>query len=365
MESSNGRAEAKQNLDMARRLLAQRDLAGCKAFAEKAIDSDPLADPAADHILAIAGVLLAASSRRVNNHVDWYAVLDLPARSSSAEVRRSYRRLSLLLRQDPSTSSFSDIATDALRLVADAWGALSDPYKKSLFDSEILASASYHQEQPAETFWTACPSCCHIHQYDRAYIGLNLRCPSCQKAFEASELPSPPPVVPGTDMYYCSWGFFPLGFSGQPQDGWKPFYPVAPQVSSDIEGFMRAQAEEAKRDGFMRAQEEEAKRDGFLRAQEEEAKRDGSTHAPPKNGKHFKKVVAKRKAGEVLEGTPTRPVNIDINEDEFEEEGSQAKPVCLDINEKVQEDDVDDPNFNLDLDVTEELFGNLESFNVF
>ncbi|KAM0945821.1 putative DnaJ domain, Chaperone J-domain superfamily [Dioscorea sansibarensis] len=339
MEPSNGRAEAKQNLDMARRLLAQRDLAGCKAFAEKAIDSDPLADSAADHILAIAGVLLAASSRRVNNHVDWYAVLDLPPRSSPADVRRSYRRLSLLLRQDPSSSSFSDIVSDAFRLVSDAWDTLSDPYKKSLFDSEILVSASYHQEQPAEAFWTACPSCCHIHQYDRAYIGLNLRCPSCQKAFQASELPSPPPVVPGTDMYYCSWGFFPLGFSGQPQDGWKPFYPVAPQVSSDIDGFMPAQAEEAKRDG--------------------------APPALPKNGKHFKKVVAKRKAGEVLEGTPARPVNIDINEDEFAEEGSQAKPVCLDINEKVQEDDVDDPNFNLDLDVSEELFGNLESFNVF
>jgi hypothetical protein len=25
-----------------------------------------------------------------------------------------------------------------------------------------------------------------------------------------------PPIVPGTDMYYCTWGFFPIGFPGCP-----------------------------------------------------------------------------------------------------------------------------------------------------
>ncbi|KAJ0971519.1 hypothetical protein J5N97_019478 [Dioscorea zingiberensis] len=318
MESGDGRAEAKRSLDMARRLLAQRDLAGCKSFAQMAIDSDPLVDSAADHILATAEILLAAASRRFNNKVDWYAVLGLPPRSPSADVRRSYRRLSLLLRHDHCPSSCNDPAYDALRLVSEAWDALSDPYKKSLFDSEFPVAASHHQGQtnppePAATaFWTACPSCCHVHQYERDYIGLTLRCPSCQKAFQATELSSPPPVVPGTDMYYCSWGFFPLGFSGEPEDGWKPFYPVASQVPGGGDGFMRSQAEEAKRDDPI--------------------------PPTPKNGKHFKKVVAKRKATEVFEATPARHVGIDINEDMFAE-GSQAKPVCLDINEKVQEED--------------------------
>ncbi|CAN6174607.1 unnamed protein product [Urochloa humidicola] len=26
----------------------------------------------------------------------------------------------------------------------------------------------------------------------------------------------PPTIVPGTDMYYCTWGFFPVGFPGCP-----------------------------------------------------------------------------------------------------------------------------------------------------
>jgi AT hook motif len=29
----------------------------------------------------------------------------------------------------------------------------------------------------------------------------------------------PPPIVPDTDMYYCTWGFFPLGFPGGPGYG--------------------------------------------------------------------------------------------------------------------------------------------------
>lgn len=42
-------------------------------------------------------------------------------------------------------------------------------------------------------------------------------------------------MVPDTDMYYCSWGFFPLGFSDGAAAGApgldaqsKPFYPMSP-----------------------------------------------------------------------------------------------------------------------------------------
>ncbi|XP_015695639.2 vegetative cell wall protein gp1-like [Oryza brachyantha] len=68
----------------------------------------------------------------------------------------------------------------------------------------------------AATFWTACPSCCNLHQYSRSYEERTLLCPSCRKPFVAAAMATPPPIVPGTDMYYCSWGFFPLGFPGGP-----------------------------------------------------------------------------------------------------------------------------------------------------
>ncbi|CAL4933121.1 unnamed protein product [Urochloa decumbens] len=81
-----------------------------------------------------------------------------------------------------------------------------------------------------EAFWTACPHCCHVHLYPRAYLGLRLRCPvpACRRPFPASELPSAPPIVPGTDMYYCTWAFFPLGPPAAADASWVPFTPFHP-----------------------------------------------------------------------------------------------------------------------------------------
>ncbi|XP_062200067.1 uncharacterized protein LOC133902485 [Phragmites australis] len=69
---------------------------------------------------------------------------------------------------------------------------------------------------PPSTFWTVCMACCHIHQYDRLYETRKLMCPSCRQPFVAEAMADPPPIVPGTDMYYCTWGFFPVGFPGCP-----------------------------------------------------------------------------------------------------------------------------------------------------
>uniref|UniRef100_A0A453L0H9 Zinc beta-ribbon domain-containing protein n=1 Tax=Aegilops tauschii subsp. strangulata TaxID=200361 RepID=A0A453L0H9_AEGTS len=69
---------------------------------------------------------------------------------------------------------------------------------------------------PASTFWTLCKGCSHIHQYDRLYEARKLKCSSCHQPFVAEAMAEPPPIVPGTDMYYCTWGFFPIGFPGCP-----------------------------------------------------------------------------------------------------------------------------------------------------
>ncbi|CAL9199243.1 unnamed protein product [Musa hybrid cultivar] len=257
-----GRAEAERWLAVAERLLGVRDLLGTKRFAERAMEVDPLLD-GVDQILAVADVLLA-SQRRVNNHVDWYAVLQLPPPSPSpssssstdagdaAAVKRQYRRLALLLHPDRNRAPGADAA---FRLVVDAFAVLSDPTKKSLFDAELhiansaAAAAAASSSKPfpissssaaADPFWTACLSCCHVHQYAREYLNLTLRCPNCRRPFQATKLAAAPPVVPGTNMYYCSWGFFPLGFPGGPSfyagncsfpdlnSEWKPFFPMFP-----------------------------------------------------------------------------------------------------------------------------------------
>ncbi|XVE49485.1 hypothetical protein DITRI_Ditri01bG0086000 [Diplodiscus trichospermus] len=69
-------------------------------------------------------------------------------------------------------------------------------------------------ESEGPTFWTACPYCYVLYEYPQVYEDCTLRCQTknCRRAFHAVVIPSPP--VNGKDTYFCSWGFFPLGFSG-------------------------------------------------------------------------------------------------------------------------------------------------------
>ncbi|KAG6502356.1 uncharacterized protein LOC121998743 [Zingiber officinale] len=235
-----GREEAARWLEIAERLLRARDLVGCKRFAERAAEADPfVGGGAADQVIAVADVLLA-SQIRVNNHVDWYAVLQLdyssPFDRQPSAVLRQYSRFALLLRPD---RNHLDGASFAFNLVSDAWAVLSDPSKKALFDSELdiaVAAAAAHPPPPPpplprhdSTIWAACTSCFHLHQYGSEYKGKILQCPNCRRTFCATPLQAEPPIVPGTDTYYCSWGFVPLGFD--PPEfgaGWKPFRPIFP-----------------------------------------------------------------------------------------------------------------------------------------
>ncbi|CAO2169417.1 unnamed protein product [Urochloa humidicola] len=112
------------------------------------------------------------------------------------------------------------------------------------------AERSKERETPAAPpFWTVCPTCCHLHQYDRSYEAQTLLCPSCRQPFAGTAMSTPPPIVPGTDMYYCSWGFFPMGFPGGPAfpgpvsspgqqapSGLLGFYPMGPYLPLPEQG---------------------------------------------------------------------------------------------------------------------------------
>ena len=113
----DGRAQAERWLEIAEKLLAARDLVGCKRFAERAVEADPLL-PGADELLAVADVLLASQFMGPSGHPDPLAILQLPpgAIPDQAAVSRAFRRLALLLGQrNPHPG-----AEMALRLVNDA-----------------------------------------------------------------------------------------------------------------------------------------------------------------------------------------------------------------------------------------------------
>uniref|UniRef100_A0A0D9X8X4 J domain-containing protein n=1 Tax=Leersia perrieri TaxID=77586 RepID=A0A0D9X8X4_9ORYZ len=253
------RRSAERWIGVAEKLLMARDLEGCKQFVSQALADDPTA-PGADDLAAAADILLAAQRRRLpTGRPDPYAVLGLdssdPASRHPDAVHSSYRRLSLLLNCSHPDRICLHAFADAAHLVADAWAFLFDPSRKASLDSDLAAASirppspdkqppppnpaspaskrgrppaaakpqptpEREQEQETEAeaapFWTACPSCCRLHEYSRGYEGRTLLCPSCRKPFVAAAMAASPPVVPGTDMYYCSWGFFPLGFPGGP-----------------------------------------------------------------------------------------------------------------------------------------------------
>lgn len=239
MEGNPNRAEAERLLGIAEKLLQTRDLTGSRDFAILAQETEPLLE-GSDQILAVADVLLAAE-KRINNHHDWYAILQLDRRSDDQDlIKKQYRRLALLLHPDKNKFPLAD---QAFKLVADAWAVFNDRSKKSLYDNELslfskvdLAAqqsklpvrrsqhssdkrGQQNRESPEDqrlrlsSFWTMCPYCYNLYEYPRVYEGCCLRCQNCQRGFHAVLIPSLPPQVPGQDSYYCCWGVFPMGFA--------------------------------------------------------------------------------------------------------------------------------------------------------
>ncbi|CAK9186600.1 unnamed protein product [Ilex paraguariensis] len=248
---NTSRAEAERLLGISEKLLLNRDLNGSREFALLAQEAEPLLD-GPDQILAVTQVLLAAD-KRINNHHDWYAILQLERRSDDLElIKKQFRRLAFLLHPDKNRYAFSDTA---FKLVADAWAALSDSKKKFLFDNELglyskidlvatKKQREFQKQQPpppkqrqkdqdhqtfpvrrgsppastggekeTSSFWTACPYCYNLYEYPRDYEGCCLRCQNCERAFSAVAIPEMPPLVPGKEAYNCCWGFFPMGFT--------------------------------------------------------------------------------------------------------------------------------------------------------
>lgn len=291
-QTTTPQSEAERLLGVSAKLLGKKDYSGCKDFGLLAQENNPLLE-GTDQILAVADVLLA-SSKKIQNHHDWYAILQIGGRTDDLEkIKKQYRRLVLLLHPDKNKFEFSDVA---FGLVADAWAVLSDPAKKALFDNEISlfqkvdlvpkrkptarkpasADASHKLQvrrssrgsvsnnnnknsndgnennnnftsqnintntggnnqsggekvnpksgssgvkSQRSTFWSVCPYCYNLYEYERQYVGCCLRCENCEKAFTAVEIRQMPPQVPGKNAYYCCWGFFPMGFVVGSSDG--------------------------------------------------------------------------------------------------------------------------------------------------
>ncbi|XP_037497699.1 uncharacterized protein LOC105641745 [Jatropha curcas] len=65
------------------------------------------------------------------------------------------------------------------------------------------------------TFWTVCPYCYYLYEYEGLYEECCLRCQNCRRAFQAVAVAAPPAgmVVEGKEQYYCGIGYFPLKYN--------------------------------------------------------------------------------------------------------------------------------------------------------
>ncbi|XP_066344634.1 uncharacterized protein [Miscanthus floridulus] len=169
-------AQAELWLEIAEKLLVARDLVGCKRFAERAVEADPLL-PGADELLAVADVLLASQSMGPSSHPDPLAILQLPPGASLDHCRQS---------PAPSVTSRSS-SGNATRTRAPRWRSASSttptlsspigpvgprhpPIPRTGTPSfsryaATGAAAGAPAPDPPE-FWTACPLC--RSSYERA-----------------------------------------------------------------------------------------------------------------------------------------------------------------------------------------------------
>lgn len=189
-------------------LLTRRHFAACRETAHRLPRSDPTLSLQLDQILAVADVL-AAASRRPDHPLDWYSILRLRPSATADDrdlARQQFKTLVRLL--DPNKNKFP-FADEALMRVREAWFVLSDPARKARFDSEIREAATM-----TASFWTMCPYCWYLHEYERRYEDCTLRCANCKRTFHGAAVRPPPPesVVEGKEEYYCYHVSLPLRY---------------------------------------------------------------------------------------------------------------------------------------------------------
>ncbi|KAK7317656.1 hypothetical protein RJT34_02076 [Clitoria ternatea] len=186
--------------------LTRRDFGACRASAHCLPRSDPNISLQLDQILAVADVLASAERCHGTHHLDWYSVLQLRPSNIAAErdlIRQQFKTLVRLL--DPNKNKFP-FADEALMRVREAWSVLSDPVQKDRFDRELSGATV--------SFWTLCPYCWYLHEYERKYEDCTLRCTNCQSTFHGAAVRPPPPetVLEGKEEYYCYHVSLPLRY---------------------------------------------------------------------------------------------------------------------------------------------------------
>ncbi|RDY07293.1 Transcription factor bHLH131, partial [Mucuna pruriens] len=233
MDPLKGSGSKPENpIDTCASMLSLRRFSACRDFARRFPPSDSIA-----RILAVADVLSAA---------DFYSVLQLhPSDGANRDyTRRQYAKLALLL--DPTSPDKLPFSDEALARVQEAWHVLSRPERRALHDRDL------QRQSPTTTFWTACPYCWNLFEYEKRYEDCALLCQVCGKSFEGVPVKSPvkvgDAVVEGEELrqYYSCEASVPLMYyevkneeENKDNDILGEKNPQYVYISDDDEGYVR------------------------------------------------------------------------------------------------------------------------------
>ncbi|CAM8985760.1 unnamed protein product [Rhodiola kirilowii] len=192
--------------------LRVRDFAGCRTRALEAMQLDPFIF-GAEHMIAICDVFLALESSGLEPVAspNWYSILKLePFTEDDDLIAEQFKNLITLL--SPSRNMRSH-ALEAYKYVREAFRVLSCEEKKKKFDEELRKKSSKGVEKETKGFWTMCPYCYWMYEYEMVYLNCCLRCQNCRRGFHAVMIQLPPQGLGGEifKKHLALIGFMPFG----------------------------------------------------------------------------------------------------------------------------------------------------------
>ncbi|PIN16983.1 hypothetical protein CDL12_10374 [Handroanthus impetiginosus] len=220
--------ETQRFLTAAEYFLLHHNFADCRKYALRAGDSDPT-HPGPTRILTIASVLSAPNISSARH--DYYYVCNLPHfESDAARIDSAFKSLVSIL--DPNSNPYPH-SLEAYDMVMQAWTVLSDPIEKARFDDELRrVMGDCTSGIDGGTFWTMCPYCYNVYEYDKVFEECCLRCANerCRRVLHAVGIGAPPPPEVVEKGYYWCVGFMPFEIrSGNVEQRgenlWGPFGP--------------------------------------------------------------------------------------------------------------------------------------------
>ncbi|KMT09263.1 hypothetical protein BVRB_6g133630 [Beta vulgaris subsp. vulgaris] len=179
---------------------------------------------------------LLAISNILSSPTNFYSILQIDTFSNDITlIHTQFKHLLSIL--DPIKDK-SSLVKEAVNLVWEAYDCLSDPTKKTQFDSQFSGEkGGFNEVEKMGSFWTFCPYCFYMYEYSRVYEGCCLRCQNqiCRRAFHGVALNSLPKMELEKGVYFGCFGYFPLGFSpdglkkgNNKFDSWSPIVGMFP-----------------------------------------------------------------------------------------------------------------------------------------